>query len=238
MATLPSEYRAQYRAANAEKLKAQDAERSRKRRDALMADPKALAVYKAKRRAEYLKKRPNARTREEIIANRTPRKIIPKSDTRECIDCKATKPLDQFPRHGTHGHKEFCLECRDKRGKASRAASQADYARRNRERLNEVKRQWAARQPKPEYDALAKKVAPKAQGKKRTLADDGWRLVISFGDPHEIIRVYMKGLVIRYLRMPATGEFSTGKTSYGVAFDDSGTRYQTLEKVERVAGVV
>lgn len=60
----------------------------------------------------------------------------------------------------------------------------------------------------------------------------GWRLVISFGDPHEIIAVWMKGLKIRYVRRPATGVYCVGKTSYGIAFDRSGVRHQTLAKAE------
>lgn len=67
---------------------------------------------------------------------------------------------------------------------------------------------------------------------RKSLKDDGWRLVISFGDPHEVIAVWMKGLKIRYVRRPATGVYCVGKTSYGIAFDRTGVRHQTLAKAE------
>lgn len=229
-----SEYHKQWREKNADRVREQQRERDRKKREARNASPEALAAYKAKRRLEWLKKHPGAKTREEIQANKKARVAIPKGDTRKCCDCGEEKAIALFPKHGGRGHKAFCMACRDIRAKKTRRESQRAYEARNRDKVNATKREWAKRQQKPDYDALEIKLnGPKKKAGFTTLKSEGWRLVLSFGDSHEIIKVYMKGLLIRYMRMPATGQYSTGKTSYGIAFDNSGKRYPKLSLAEK-----
>lgn len=71
--------------------------------------------------------------------------------------------------------------------------------------------------------------------KHNSLSENGWRLVYTYSDPHEVEHVYIKGPIVRYMRMPATGHYSTGKTSYSIIPDASGTRYQKLSSVEHAA---
>lgn len=230
------EYMAEYNKKNRERITQLAAERTRKLREAREADPELMAAYKARRREEYLKKKPDAMTREERAASRKPRKVIPKADTRECVDCHQVKPVEQFPRHGTHGRRDFCMACSDVRKLAARKASQKAYEKRNREKINATKRAWAAKQPKAErFDALEKhepRPVSEVLGDWKThFTKDGWRCVGGVGDTHEQITAFIRGWVIMYIR-GSKGSYSTGKTSFGVIFDDEKPKQMTLAKAE------
>ena len=223
------EYLAEYRKKNAEKIRAQQAERDRRKREVRNMSPEALAEYKAKRRADYVKANPNAMTKEQRQANAKTRRRLPKTETRECEDCREVKPLADFAQPGPRGHKAYCLSCQMVRSKASKLASQRKYNKKNRERINAVKLEWAHKN-KP----VRKKPEPKPVEVltwKQKLIRDGWRCLGGETDPHEYITVFLKGWIVMYVR-GQSGTYSTGKCSFGILFDNSGTRFMQLGKAE------
>lgn len=64
----------EYRKRNAERMNAQQRERDRKKQELMASDPAAREARRAKSRAQYLKKHPNALTKEEYLQKLAERK--------------------------------------------------------------------------------------------------------------------------------------------------------------------
>lgn len=231
MGTPNAEWMREYRKKNADKIKAQQKATDERRK----TDPATREKYLARRRAEYLRKNPGAETAEE----RSARRKAMRSETalatigteRICCDCGVKKPLDEYSNHGPRGKRAYCKECGQIRRSESRKAANKAWAEKNKDKVKRQQKAWVSRQ---KTVVVQKHVTPKVY-KRNSLRDDGWRTVFQFGDSNEIVKVYMKGVIIRIMRMPATGQYSTGKTTYSIAFDDSGKRFATLAHAEREA---
>lgn len=233
MSTPSKAYTAAYKEKHKDRLAAQQAERDRKKREAMANDPEAREAYLAKRRQEYLKTHPNAKTMEEYLrdikSSKNPGKRIRKHNKpvviidgitmRVCEACGITKPLEkEFPRHGPRGRKGVCCEC-SKPVKKSRA----------KRKEKELPRFVVTTERKP----VPKDVDRQYKAWDDKLTQEGWVKIAGHTDVAEWIKAYIRNGVILYVR-GTLGSYSTGKQSFGVAFDDSGKRYPTLGAAERV----
>jgi len=224
MGKMSREYLTAYNQKNKAKIAAQQAARDAKKRIARQSDPVAMAQYRAKRRQEYLRMHPDAKTMEEIVEQRRAAKQarnVVKMEApigvRVCEGCNTSKSLDQYAQQGTYGRKKICRECSKQAPKVRKPAKKKEL---------------------PVFKVSSEpKAAPPAF--KTTwddkLLQDGWVKLLGHTDVCEWIKVFVRNGVILYVR-GTIGSYSTGKQTYGVMFDDSGKRYPTLGAAERVAG--
>ena len=220
-----AEYMAQYKEKNKARLAAQQAERDKRKREARQTDAKALEKYREKRRQEYLKTHPEAKTRESITEAtklakqaRTRVKIDSRVNgvpMRTCEACKTSKTLESYQKHGETGRKKVCTSCTKPAEKSHKKKPS---------------------KPLPEFKtSKERKYVPMVQpGQdwKSKFTSDGWRcLGPGIGDDVESITVFMRGWIIMYTR-GQKGSYATGKTTYAVLFDDEKPRIATLAKAE------
>jgi hypothetical protein len=229
MSTPSKAYLDDYKAKNKAKLAAQQSARDAKKRVARQTDPVAMAAYRAKRRQEYLKTHPEAKTRESIVeaarlakstATRAKTEITVDGTTlRTCQKCQDPKTLDKFPRQGVYGHKKVCKECSKPVPKI---------------RTTKARKQTGKELPRFVVSDERKVSIPnfKTPWDAKLLAE-GWVKLLGLTDISEWCKVYIRHGVILYVR-GSLGSYSTGKQTYGVMFDDSGKRYPTLGAAEKV----
>jgi len=228
MSAPTKEYLAAYREANRDKLRAQQIERDRKKREAMEANPELRKEYLAKRRQEYLKTHPDAETRESITkrvsATRTLGAGVRIDSTvggvalRTCDSCQKPKILDEFPRHGKHGRKGTCKECSKPVPAVTKAKPKA-----------KVELPVFVVTTEPKEAPVVFKTAWDAK-----LLEEGWVKVLGHTDTSEWIKAYVRSGVIMFAR-GQLGSYSAGKMTFGVLFDDSGKRYPIYGAAEKVA---
>jgi len=217
-------YMADYKAKNKAKLAAQQAARDAKKRKSRQSDPEARAAYKLKRRQEYLKTHPEAKTRESIteatkLAKQARTRVkIDSVDNgvhmRTCDKCGITREMESFPRQGTYGRKKVCKDC---------SGVSVSHKKKPEKELPSFK---VVKEHRPAV------FIHHGQDWKAKFLAEGWRcLGPGIGDDVESITVFMRGFIIMYTR-GQKGSYATGKTSYAVLFDDKQPRIVTLAKAE------
>lgn len=174
---------------------------------------------------------------------------------RVCCLCGLDKPVEHFKKH-SRGYSYKCLDCSPVLTREERNARRAEKGRnvRAEEAKKRSKEDKPPRLPKPKPEKVAKPRAdraPKAKSEQRrfealkekpdnyskinhvaTMISLGWTKVGGVSDINEQVMVYIKFPLIAYVRYTMGGKFRAGKVSYGIAGDDSGTRYYRLNKAE------
>ena len=245
MSTPSKAYMDAYRAKNAKAIKSKQLELDRKKKEERLSNPEALAKYKARKRSEYMKKHPNAKTMEELREDQRRKRgndqDAPKTESvkRICRDCGQEKPLEDYPKHGPRGRKPYCKECGI--AKPKDYSRKAEYVNRNREKVNALKRESAKRIRLEKAKTETKKpgsVESKDSNKTVSFTEKyaklGWVRVFGFGDMVEQLIIYIRGPIILFQR-GQLGTYSTGKATYAIVGDDSGARYNTLSTAEKHA---
>lgn len=195
-------------------------------------NPDKIAAKRARDNAKQKERRAQARAAKEA------QKILSVSAPpvgRICRVCNEDKPMAEFGRHGS-GWKQVCLVCNPPPKKGAR---QAEWAKRNAEKVKAKKREWAQKKrgstPRPER----KQETPKKSTSDKIpwtdkMVSQGWRKLGGVGDMCEQLMVYLRGPIILFQR-GALGTYTTPKATYGVIGDDTGARYVTLSSAMKAA---